>query len=101
MKLLRPIPAVFALLTPLALRAQEAPAHADWHAHSLPEALAHTGIFAICGIIIAILGYKLFDLCTPGRLHDEIIQNKNVAAAIVGGAVILGVSIIVAASMLG
>ena len=31
----------------------------------------------------------------------EIVENKNVAAAIVAAAVILGVSIIIAASMVG
>ena len=47
------------------------------------------------------MGYKLFDKCTPGELHREIIEHKNVAAAVIGGAVILGVSIILAAAMLG
>ncbi len=47
------------------------------------------------------LGYKLFDKCTPGDLHKEILENKNVAAAIVAAAVILGVCIIIAAAMLG
>lgn len=43
----------------------------------------------------------MFDKFTPGDLHREIIENKNVAAAIVGGAVIVGVCIIVAAAMIG
>jgi uncharacterized membrane protein YjfL (UPF0719 family) len=34
-------------------------------------------------------------------LEKEIIENKNVAAAIVAAAAILGVSIIIAACMLG
>lgn len=74
---------------------------ASWHAQSLPEALLYMLIFAIVGIGIAVVGYKLFDKCTPGDLHREIVENKNVAAAIVGAAVILGVCIIVAAAMLG
>jgi uncharacterized membrane protein YjfL (UPF0719 family) len=74
---------------------------ASWHAQSLPEALLYMLIFAIVGIVIAVVGYKLFDRCTPGDLHREIVENKNVAAAIVGAAVILGVCIIVAAAMLG
>jgi uncharacterized membrane protein YjfL (UPF0719 family) len=47
------------------------------------------------------VGYKVFDKCTPGDLTKEIIENKNVAAAIIGAAVILGVCIIVAAAMIG
>ena len=74
---------------------------ADWHASNLPQAILYMLIFAMIGIGTAILGYRLFDKCTPGDLHREIIENKNVAAAIVGGAVILGVCIIVAAAMVG
>ena len=57
--------------------------------------------FAAFGIGAAIAGYKLFDYFTPGDLHKEILENKNIAAAIVAGAVILGVCIIVAAAMIG
>jgi uncharacterized membrane protein YjfL (UPF0719 family) len=72
-----------------------------WHAQSLGQALGYMLLFAIVGILAAIVGYKLFDKCTPGNMHHEIIENKNVAAAIVAGAVILGVCIIIAAAMLG
>ena len=58
-------------------------------------------IFAAIGIVAAILGFKLFDKCTPGHLEKEIIENRNVAAAIIAAAVIIGVSIIIAASMMG
>ena len=78
-----------------------APTGTTWHAQSLEAAIAYMLLFAGIGIGVAILGYKLFDKCTPGDLHKEIIENKNVAAAIVAAAVILGVSIIIAASMLG
>ncbi len=67
----------------------------------LLSALASMVIFAVVGIVVAIVGYKVFDKCTPGDMNREIIENKNVAAAIVAGAVILGVSIIVAASIVG
>ncbi len=53
------------------------------------------------GVALSIIGYKLFDHFTVGDLHKEIVENKNVAAAIVGAAVILGVSIIVAAAIIG
>ncbi len=74
---------------------------AGWHAQTLAGALLNTAIFAGFGILLAIMGYKLFDWCTPGDLHGEIVEKRNVAAALVGGAVIIGVSIIVAASMFG
>src|SRR5262245_56082018 len=73
----------------------------DWHARSLGEAVWQTALFALLGVALAIVGYKIFDLVTPGKLHDEILQNKNVAAAIIGAAIILGVCGLVAAAMLG
>ena len=76
-------------------------APSDWHAASLGQGLFYMVIFALVGIALAILGYKLFDWATPGQLHEEIIQNKNIAAALVGGAVIIGVCIIVAAAIVG
>lgn len=87
------------LLPVLAANAQEAAA--DWHARTLGEAVWHTALFALLGVVLAVIGYKLFDFATPGKLHHEILQNKNVAAAIVGAAVILGVCVLVAAAMLG
>jgi uncharacterized membrane protein YjfL (UPF0719 family) len=85
---------------PLAARAADLPAPTTWHAQSLGEALVYMVLFSAVGILAAIGGYKLFDKCTPGDLHREIVENKNVAAALVGGAVILGVCIIIAAAMI-
>jgi uncharacterized membrane protein YjfL (UPF0719 family) len=92
---------VLAFLTlPASLWAAD-PGSASWHAQSLPQALLYMLIFAAVGIAAAVAGYKIFDKCTPGNLHKEILDNRNVAAAIVAGAVILGVCIIIAAAMLG
>jgi putative membrane protein len=94
-------------LLPAALRAAEAtvpvavPAASGWHAQSLGEALAYTAVFGLAGIVLAIVGYKLFDRYTPGDLHKEIVENRNVAAAIVAAAVILGVCHIIAAAIAG
>ena len=73
---------------------------ASWHASSLGGALLNMAIFALAGIVLAVIGYKLFDKCTPGDLHKEIIENKNTAAAIVAAAVIIGVCVIVAVAMM-
>ncbi len=91
------------LAAPLALSAAEsAPVSAtSWHPTSLFAAVGYMLLFAFIGILTAIIGYRLFDYFTPGDLHKEIVENKNVAAALIGGAIILGVCIIVAASMLG
>lgn len=73
----------------------------SWHAQTLGQALGYMLLFALVGIAAAVVGYKIFDKCTPGDLNREILENKNIAAAIVAAAVILGVCIIIAAAMLG
>ena len=60
-----------------------------------------TLIYGVVGIALAIVGFKLFDLFTPGKLDEEIIQKQNLAAAILGGAVVLGICIIVAVCVHG
>ncbi len=72
-----------------------------WHAQSLGQAIAYLVLFAAIGIVLAIVGYKAFDRFTPGHLHKEIVEHRNIAAAIIGGSVILGLCIIIAAAMLG
>jgi len=89
------------VFTAVSAHATEATPLNGWHATSIPQAIGYMLLFALIGIFTAILGYRLFDKCTPGDLHKEIIENKNVAAALIGSAVILGVCIIVAASMMG
>jgi putative membrane protein len=89
------------LLTPALLHAAEAAPAATWHAQSLGQALLYMLLFAGVGIVAAVAGYKVFDICTPGDLTKEILEHRNVAAAIIAAAVILGVCIIIAAAMLG
>ena len=89
------------LAAPSVLAASPDAAPATWHAQTIGQALGYMLLFAATGIAAAIIGYKLFDLCTPGDLNKEIIENKNVAAAIVAAAVILGICIIIAVAMLG
>ena len=96
-----PIFALVLIAAPSLMAADTPAVAASWHAQTLLSAIGNVLIFAAIGIVAAIIGFKVFDKCTPGNLEKEIIENKNVAAAIVAAAVILGVSIIIAASMLG
>ena len=89
------------VIAPSLLAAETPVAVSSWHAQTLLAAVGNVLIFAAIGIAAAIIGFKVFDLCTPGHLEREILENKNIAAAIVAAAAILGVSIIIAASMLG
>lgn len=102
MKALSHWPALLLILagTALPLLAADTTPAPSWHAQTLGQALGYLLLFALVGIGAAIAGYKLFDACTPGDLNKEIIENKNIAAAIVAAAVILGVCIIIAAAMM-
>lgn len=89
------------LVLPLFASASDPVASVGAQVQSLGKSVGYMLLFSFLGILAAIVGYKLFDKCTPGDMHHEIVQNKNVAAAIVAGSVILGVCIIVAAAMIG
>lgn len=69
--------------------------------YSISHGLVLFAVFGLAGILMAIAGYKLFDKLTPGDLHAEIFEKKNIAAAILAGSVIIGVSLILAAAMNG
>ncbi len=66
----------------------------------LVEGIVSTIAFGLIGILLAILGFKLFDLVIRHNIEHEIFEHKNVAAAVLAGAVVLGVSLIVAATLL-
>ena len=63
------------------------------------SAILSTLVFGVIGIALAILGFKLFDMLTPGKLEEEIVQKQNIAAAILGASIILGICMIVSYAM--
>jgi uncharacterized membrane protein YjfL (UPF0719 family) len=62
--------------------------------------LLDAALFGICGIVLLIIGYYLWELITPYNLRREIHENRNIAVAIVAAALILGMAIIIAASLI-
>ncbi len=58
-------------------------------------------IYSVIGIIVLLLSYLIVEKLTPEKSWKEIVENKNVALAIVFGAFILGISIIIAAAIHG
>ncbi|HAS41344.1 MAG TPA: DUF350 domain-containing protein [Microscillaceae bacterium] len=64
---------------------------------SIQDGIIETLIFVAIGMAIAFAAFKLIDLITPGALSKQIAEDGNVALAIVTGALILGVCIIIAA----
>ena len=65
----------------------------------LLDSIVSTLIFGVIGIVLATVGFKLFDFVIKADIEKEIFENKNMAAALLAGAVVLGVSLIVAATI--
>jgi uncharacterized membrane protein YjfL (UPF0719 family) len=80
---------------------EETPPLARWHPDSFWMAVLSVIVFTVIGILASLAGFKLWDRFTPGNLETEICGKQNIAAAILGAAIILGICIIVAAAMIG
>ena len=66
---------------------------------NLGAGLGQSALFGLLGIALAIAGFKLFDLLTPGNLQKEIFENRNMAAAVLATGFLIGVCIVVAAAV--
>ena len=82
------------LLLPLAAQAQDAPP-TRYQPQTLGDQVISTLIFSVIGILVAVAGFKLFDAVIRFDLEREICERQNIAAAILAGAVILGICLIV------
>lgn len=69
--------------------------------HLATEALPATVIYSLSGILLALFGFKLLDWLTPGDLNQKIFEEGNIAAAILGAALVLGICGIIIASIAG
>jgi putative membrane protein len=56
-------------------------------------------VFAFIGIFIFIIAFMVMDKLTPYHLWKEIVQEHNMALAILVGAMSLGICIIIAAAI--
>jgi uncharacterized membrane protein YjfL (UPF0719 family) len=72
----------------------------NWTLHTFGQAIVATLAFGILGILLCVLGFKVFDWVTPAiDVERELAEQHNIAVAIVMAAVILGVSGIIIAAM--
>lgn len=60
------------------------------------EQVMSTLVWAILGLVLMFLGYKIFDWITPFNLDSEIDEG-NVAAGVAAAGIFIAVAIIVAA----
>jgi uncharacterized membrane protein YjfL (UPF0719 family) len=61
--------------------------------------LYHMGLmvaYTILAILLMVGGYKIFDIFTPNlNFTKELVENKNMAVAMVVSSIILGLSVII------
>ncbi len=56
-------------------------------------------VFALLGFVLLWVGYKVFDALTPADIAKQIFEEGNMAAAVLMGAFIIGLAIVVAAAI--
>ncbi len=67
----------------------------NWY--QLGIGIAETAVYSLAGIILMGIGFFLVKLFTPFSIKKEIEEEQNISLAIIIGAIILGISIIIAA----
>ncbi len=58
-------------------------------------------LYAVIGVVVLWLSFLIIDKLTPYNLWDEIVGKKNMALAIVVGAMFIAIGLIVAAAIHG
>lgn len=58
-------------------------------------------IYSGIGLVIYLFGFFLVDKLTPGNLWKELIEDRNMAVAILMGSVAIGISMIISAAIHG
>jgi hypothetical protein len=71
-----------------------------WRPDSFLMSVLSTLVFGLIGIVVAIVGFKLFDALIPFNLEQEICEKQNLAVAILCAGMVLGICLIVAAAVL-
>ena len=56
-------------------------------------------VFALIGIVVFVGAFVLIDKLTPYDLWKEIVEEKNLALAVLVGAMSIGICIIIAAAV--
>jgi putative membrane protein len=85
------------MVRPLALLADNGDAVAGfWHRATFLEALLATAAFGALGIALLFVGYKVFDWLTPNLHIEKELAEKNMAVAVVVGAILISLGIMIA-----
>jgi putative membrane protein len=63
------------------------------------SSLLNALVYSVLGILIFVLAFLIIDKMTPYHLWKEIVEDKNVALAVLIGALSIGMCIIIAAAV--
>ena len=63
--------------------------------------LVLSALYALMGVFLLSVAYKIFDWMTPNDLGEQIFHGNNVAAAIMAGAFLIALGLIIAAAIGG
>lgn len=58
-------------------------------------------LYAVIGVVVLWLSFVIIDKLTPYKLWEELVEHKNIALAIVVGAMFIAIGQIVAAAIHG
>jgi len=64
-----------------------------------PAAFFGSVIYAVIGVLVFWLSFIIIDKLTPYKLWEEIVEHRNIALAIVVGAMCLSVGMIVSSAI--
>jgi uncharacterized membrane protein YjfL (UPF0719 family) len=56
-------------------------------------------VYGLVGILLLMIGYKIFEWITPFSVNDALSKDQNRAVGIVVGAIFISIAIIVAAAL--
>ena len=66
-----------------------------------PEVVLGSTMYALIGVVIFWVSFVIVDKITPYKLWEEIVEEKNVALAIMVGSMFIALGMIIAAAIHG
>ena len=66
---------------------------------SLARGVIETIVYGALGIVVLMVGFKVFDWVTPFSLNKEIAEDNNVAAGVAVAGIMIALGLIVAAAI--
>ncbi len=58
-------------------------------------------LYALVGFVLLFLGYRIFDRFTPTDAQKKIFEEGNVAVAVLVGAFVIGLAMVISAAITG